>query len=408
MNAPRPIDLAGRMDLDGDEQLSQREFAVGLVQLRKLDFDDDQSLSPAELQPFGAAQARPPTRPDSSMSVEIVSLTRRVSGYSLAQRLLARYDKQGDSEKQAANQQLGRTEIPLSAAAFAEADADDSGRLDFDELVLWTRQPHTSATLAIDIGLGETAKPRMKLGPTDAESSLRLRATSGTLTVGKSAIELALNGAAPLMNSAGAEFTAADADSNGYLDADEADRAYPGLMRLIDANRDGQVFREEWNHVQRVHLLLAQARVVISVEREDANLFDKLDLNGDARLDFIELREALDRAADWDGAVTPGEVSHQIRMTLRTGAAITGSQQLQQSPRIPALAPQSRAAGWFERMDQNQDGQVARREFLGTSALFAQLDRDRSGRLTPHEARLQPGNPHSGPQQSENRHVVIR
>src|SRR5262249_38667326 len=41
---------------------------------------------------------------------------------------------------------------------------------------------------------------------------------------------------------------------------------------------------------------------------------------------------------------------------------------------------------WFRKMDRNQDGDVSRREFVGTDEQFAQLDTDGDGLISVEEA----------------------
>jgi Ca2+-binding EF-hand superfamily protein len=312
-----------------------------------------------------------------------------MSGLALAQRLLARYDAQTRGE-QRADQQLTREEFPLMAAVFAESDVDASEKLDIDEIATWTRQPTPDLTLEIGVGPDEVATPRMKLA-LGSDASLRLQhASSGTLTVGNTSLTVELAGeanAVPTAN-ARAEFAAADADNNGYLDAAEADRAYPGLMRLLDVNGDRQAFPEEVEGLTRVRSLLTQARAVITVERAEASLFDWLDQSGDLRLDFAELSGALERAANFEDdsneVILANELAAQLKLTLRFGCAIATDPAFRQPPGRAAMR-QQRAPIWFERMDRNQDGQVSRREFLGTPDHFTRLDRDGNGCLTAGE-----------------------
>jgi hypothetical protein len=41
---------------------------------------------------------------------------------------------------------------------------------------------------------------------------------------------------------------------------------------------------------------------------------------------------------------------------------------------------------WFKKMDRNRDGDVSRREFLGTDEQFRQLDTDGDGLVSVEEA----------------------
>jgi hypothetical protein len=48
--------------------------------------------------------------------------------------------------------------------------------------------------------------------------------------------------------------------------------------------------------------------------------------------------------------------------------------------------PQVGGPVWFRKMDRNGDGDVSRREFLGTKDQFRQVDADGDGIISPEEA----------------------
>jgi hypothetical protein len=48
-------------------------------------------------------------------------------------------------------------------------------------------------------------------------------------------------------------------------------------------------------------------------------------------------------------------------------------------------------ADWFKRMDRNGDGDLSRREFLGTPAQFAELDVDGDGLISSQESLAKKG-----------------
>ena len=52
---------------------------------------------------------------------------------------------------------------------------------------------------------------------------------------------------------------------------------------------------------------------------------------------------------------------------------------------LPSLRTTARSH-WFAAMDSNRDGEISRREFLGTQDQFQQLDRDADGFIGPAEA----------------------
>jgi hypothetical protein len=116
-----------------------------------------------------------------------------------------------------------------------------------------------------------------------------------------------------------------------------------------------------------------------------------MDLNRDRRLGEREVREAVARVSSWDrngdGVVSSDEIPHNFQMSIARGQVVPAA-----NPRVahsgvtvPAV---STAAGpsWFRKMDRNRDGDISRREFLGTRADFDRMDTDKDGLLSPGEA----------------------
>ena len=88
------VQLHPRLDRNGDRQISRDEIVQGVESLRQFDFDDDETLSPAELQPF------PQSMLDAGMNSQtdddrrdFVVLTDDEPLERLADRLIATYAK---------------------------------------------------------------------------------------------------------------------------------------------------------------------------------------------------------------------------------------------------------------------------------------------------------------------------
>jgi hypothetical protein len=52
----------------------------------------------------------------------------------------------------------------------------------------------------------------------------------------------------------------------------------------------------------------------------------------------------------------------------------------------PVIRPRTAGPLWFRKMDRNRDGDVSRREFLGSDEEFARIDTDGDGLISLEEA----------------------
>jgi hypothetical protein len=121
------------------------------------------------------------------------------------------------------------------------------------------------------------------------------------------------------------------------------------LLRLVDRDNDGRLTRRE--------------------RQELAGLFASLD-------------------RDHDGSVSNAEVPIPIRFALTLGPHV---HELLSTPTPAARAMTTRPAAptapaWFTSMDKNNDGDLSRGEFLGTTEQFKQLDTNGDGLLSVAEA----------------------
>ncbi len=407
-----------RLDADKDGKLSKQELADGARRLGLLDLDDDEMVTVDEV--LGRSRLRTPEEAD--LVFDLAGATRlnqnnspfaafmdRESNHGLARRLLTQYAP-GDQKQTA--RRLTAKQLSLSDAAMTRLDADGNGSLDAEELARFNRRPadvivvlrmndRNAGERAVEVLPPEGGFPpdvRVQRGPGGA-TLLEL----GSVRVDLSFAELP-GDASPkavterLLRDYLEEFKGADTDGNGYLDAAEARQngLFRGLFELMDADRDGKVFEKEVRaFAEHLGQFWGGARVCVGTTAAPLGrgLFDMLDANGDGRLSVRELRalprllQELDR--DGDGFVSLQEVPQSFRLTFQNGPPAGGnsaagsvvSAQNDGQPPEPGEGPL-----WFRKMDRNRDGDVSRREFLGTDEEFRKIDADGDGLISRQEA----------------------
>jgi hypothetical protein len=196
------------------------------------------------------------------------------------------------------------------------------------------------------------------------------------------------------------QFRTADPRKRGVVTAQQLqDRQLAPLRaiaRYADRNGDGDL--EEKELTEWLDVIEGGANRTLGLVWGDkgAGLFDILDANKDARLSRRELLNAWGNLDLFDkgkqGAVARDDIPTQVEVTaVQGGNAYYGSgrivirQGAYGQPGMVRQAPE-RGPTWFARMDRNGDGDVSRREFLGTPEQFDPLDLDRDEVISPDEA----------------------
>ena len=192
------------------------------------------------------------------------------------------------------------------------------------------------------------------------------------------------------------QFVQADTDRNGWLDAKEAGQSsfFRFSFAMMDQKGDGKVDRKGMlEFVDKIYDFQVRAfssSASLTVTEHGRGLFDLIDANHDGRLSVRELRNAPKLIArldqNGDGLLGRDEIPRHILLSMSHGP---GSQN-QNFGFGPAFEPfpQPTTAGplWFRKMDRNRDGDVSRREFLGTDEEFARIDTDGDGLISLEEA----------------------
>jgi EF hand len=305
---------------------------------------------------------------------------------------------------------IGLKPLGADPTNFRAADAHSDGLLDRDELMRYLEYPTTDQELDITFTQTGFGRGRIEKTPAQVGSASggnpppRRTGASGAFVVevAGSQIEFLANGT--LINRAALldnQFSNADADKDGVIDANEA-RANPFIQRFhssADRNCDGRMTQSEF----RVYLDLTnaaeEARIVLTVSDQGIALHERLDVNHDGRLSVRELRglpsimASLD--ADHDGRFSYSELPRRTQVNVGRGpfqnrnALVVASAATNNSVRVNGDQPTTLPA-WFVAMDRNHDGDVSPREFLGTSDQFRHFDADKDGLIDGGEAARKP------------------
>src|SRR5262249_14904173 len=135
----------------------------------------------------------------------------------------------------------------------------------------------------------------------------------------------------------------------------------------------------------------------VAITSQGKGLFEMLDADGDGRLSVREMRNAVKLIAeldrDGDGMISRAEIPRCSQAAFRMGPADPAAANVRyQTVRLYSgrtsqqLPKPARGPEWFRKMDRNGDGDVSRREFLGTDAQFKEIDTDGDGLISVEEA----------------------
>src|SRR5262249_28755658 len=154
---------------------------------------------------------------------------------------------------------------------------------------------------------------------------------------------------------------------------------------------DGKVTRTEFDDALQIMGETFGTTFTLSAQETSKGLFELLDTNRDGRLSVRELRNARQVLAAYDlnadGFLSEDEIPRQIALTIGTGREPGNVVQRTRFNTQPAPRPGSTAGPlWFRKMDRNGDGDVSRREFLGSPEDFKKLDLDGDGFISLEEA----------------------
>ena len=392
------------LDTNKDKQLSRNEIDALPTELMKMDIDDDETISTAELAATGGINRqqimnRPNQGRPQPPRTRIVS-SRTTTSNAIASQLI------GFLDQPIKDRQLSRRELGLSDAAFRKYDNNNDGLLDLSETAQFVDNPIPIADVTISLGSQLRNRPQVSLVSRTDEGAfhyleLEIRVVSTTsisvkidrmrFTLDATPTSTALNP----KSMAQRYMTAFDRNKNEYLERTELNRN-PNLRNAfmtIDKDRDGKIFLKEFEAYYVQQFEFQQQRTEMYMAEGGANLFEVFDANGDLRLSPREIRGVNEKVknldTNGDDAITEKEIPGQIQLRFgmgnatgaRTGVVVRSP--FGQTNRAPT---QLRGPNWFQKMDRNQDGDVSRSEFIGELAKFKKLDKNDDGLIDADEA----------------------
>ncbi|QDT33749.1 EF-hand domain-containing protein [Thalassoglobus polymorphus] len=358
------------LDLNKDGKVSAEEVEQGLKVLQAFDFDDDETLSVAELQPFPISVVQAQQQEQAKEEPVPLFFIRDDAEIELA--ISGLFDHYSTEEAVSAKILSG-----LKERDFSRFDLNDDRAWDKDDWELYLKRSRPDFVMkvslsppSVEVVKGEYTgrnRPTIDIGGMPVE----WRATSKVYQQFDST-RLFLT-----------RFIMSDVDKNKYLDPMEFNGLQADVpFEAVDLDGNQQVTREEIKFFFTMDGLAAQSRLILLLSNETKTLFEILDTNLDRRLNPREFLAGPERLLEYDlngdQALLPDELMSEFRVTFTQPQLFeidpARAQTNMMNQRQGRTNEQVSGPVWFSRMDDNLDGEISWREFLGPREMFDTLD----------------------------------
>ena len=340
---PRDSTLFELLDVNRDDRLSETECAAAPARIRSRDADDNEMVAASDFDRFDGPE-RPTRRRNSfapDQAIEIREFTTDSIFYALCELNLTGNELEPDA-------------FALAKRLPALLDKNGSGGIDQKEMAgILDADPDIHLKVVF---LGRTAKQQLplleQLAISDdlADSNAQITSSPNRIGIGLSDWVL--------------EFSVVD-----------------------QANESAPVVQSE---TQKVDLpRFASLQVEARVGPSENPLFDWFDSTQDGRLSLREIQASATRLNELDrngdGFVGEDEIPGKISCVIVRGGSRQDMASARYMPTYPTPQGDPKMPAWLAAMDQNSDGDVSPREFLGSPEKFRELDANADGFLNAEE-----------------------